>query len=59
MDRNTARVIFAILRGRRPYCDPHTNYKAPLAKRGAPRWLCQPRGFGILVPNGDGTTLIG
>jgi len=49
------RSIFAVLRDRRPYRDPDTDYEALLVRRNAPRWLRKLREFDILVPNDDGT----
>ena len=43
-----ARVIYAVLRDDKPYCDPQINYETLLVKRNAPRWLRQLKQFDIL-----------
>ena len=48
------RSVFAVLRDRRPYRDPDTDYEALLVRRNPPRWLRKLREFDILVPNDDG-----
>ncbi len=52
------RSIFAVLRDRRPYRDPDTDYEALLVRRNAPRWLRKLREFDILVRNDDGSVAV-
>ena len=52
------RSIFAVLRDRRPYRDPDTDYEALLVQRNAPRWLRKLREFDILVRNDDGSVAV-
>ena len=51
-------MVFAVLRDRRPYRDPDTDYEALLVRRNAPRWLRKLREFDILVRNDDGTVSV-
>ena len=52
------RSVFAVLRDRRPYRDPDTDYEALLVRRNAPRWLRKLREFDILVRNDDGSVSV-
>ena len=49
-----AKVIFAVLRDDKPYCDPEIDYETLLVKRNAPRWLRQLKQFNILQEQGSG-----
>ena len=33
------RVIYAVLKSRKPYRDPQTDYEAIMVQRNAPRWI--------------------
>ena len=49
-----AKVIFAVLRDDKPYCDPEVNYETLLVKRNTPRWLRQLKQFNILQEQASG-----
>ena len=52
------RSVFAVLRDRRPYRDPDTDYEALLVRRNAPRWPRKLREFEIPVRNDDGSIAV-
>ena len=49
-----ARTIYAGLRDQQPYHGPQADYAQLLARRNAPRWVCQLKKFGILSRNREG-----
>ena len=44
------RVIHAVLKNRRPYTDPGTDYQEIMARRNAPRWIRMMTDYGIEYP---------
>ena len=44
------RVIHAVLKNRKPYADPGTDYREIMARRNAPRWIRMMKDYGIEHP---------
>ena len=41
------RVIYSVLKNRKPYRDPETDYEALMVLRNAPRWIAMLQAYGI------------
>ena len=44
------RIIYVVLKTRRPYYDRTADYDALMVKRNAPRWIRMLRRYGYIVP---------
>ena len=48
------RVIYSVLRDRKPYRDPETDYEAMMVKRNAPRWIRMLKMYNIVEQDNEG-----
>lgn len=48
------RIIYAVLRDRKPYYDPQADYEALMIRRNAPRWISMLKKYGVVAEDKTG-----